>query len=147
MIQEIIIGGILDVTKKIAENVIIKEGQPVTLDQNGNLIPAVANKPVYGLAKMGTALLGTTSLELRGGLKIGVLKKTLVQLTPNIVDLGEGRYTKEYVWDYSKTFNVMDKVCVGENGLIVPVEGTPPASTFGVVTKVGPDFLEIDLIV
>ena len=143
--------GMEDVVREVAPGVEIYEGQPVTLDLNSKCVPATDASAVYGVAKFDRNQYRDLSgfmfhPDARGGLKMTIVKKNIVQLIPNIYDVSPGTQLKHYVWDNTKVYPIMGKVKVDGTGKITPATGSE-VSVFAIVTAVGTDFLELDLLV
>ena len=148
-----------DSLREVKQGVEIYEGQPVSLDSDGKLIPAVHNTKVYGIAKLDAnqyknvawgeyAAYGTGRLSviLSGIVRVKASEFGKIEVTP------AGPISQVFVkkiYDDTKTYNVGDVLYVDSDGLITnaPVTGGK-VSIFGKVLK-APDangWLEIEVV-
>jgi len=147
-----------DSLREVKQGVEIYEGQPVSLDANGQLVPATSNSKIYGIAKLDAnqyknvawgeyAAYGTGRLSviLGGIIRVKASEFGKIEVTPS------GPLSTTFVkkiYDDTKTYHVGDVLYVDNNGFITnaPVTGGK-VSIFGKVLKT-PDangWLEIEV--
>jgi hypothetical protein len=148
-----------DSLREVKQGVEIYEGQPVSLDADGKLVPATATSKVYGIAKLDAnqyknvawgeyAAYGTGRLSviLSGIVRVKASEFGKIEVTP------AGPLSTTFVkkiFDDTKTYHVGDVLYVDNDGLITntPVENGK-VSIFGKVLKT-PDangWLEIEVV-
>jgi hypothetical protein len=156
MISPLLIGGITDSTKKLKEGVELYEGQPVALDENGEIIPATNTTPVYGLSKLDANRYKDYVRNPVEGYDSGyatVVKATVVKVGPSTYRSYETMEPSGLVvwvpYDETVTFAINDKLYVNSDGKITNVATGNEASYFGnlvgITTVGGYHILEIDL--
>ncbi len=123
----------------------IYAGQPVSLDSNGELVPATASSKVYGLAKLdaadpyknvaygevGAYGTGRLSVITDGLVKVSATVSGNIEVTP------EGPLASvvtQKIFDDTKAYDVGDVLYVDANGLITNVP-SDKKSIFGRVKK------------
>jgi len=108
-----------DATKLAKSDAEIFSARPVTLDENGEVIPVTSNVKVYGLAKANKNQYSdevSDSYGMYGSKRMTVVVMGIVEVQHNIVTDNEGNETQIDTYDTAQTYSVMDPLYVVTSG-------------------------------